>query len=257
MRLMGNSGATIHLGLRSVEKIGGRQDLMREAGLLQILGEDVCPKLIGILPDKSGYVMERCVPCTPLCGDDEYFWILDHVLDILQNMVWTWAADSTNDKWRTEIRSWTQEYAPWIPDWLKTEATTLDMVCRMHGDPTLSNVLFRKQRPMENDQLLIGDPIPSRPCVPSSHLVDYGKLIQSCMGWEHVLDDAWAEPSPKVLEWMLRQIPRRILLPSLFWGAYHCARIGVTATDEKRRTWGKAASERLVQEAVQCSMPTT
>ncbi len=125
----------------------------------------------------------------------------------------------------------------------------------MHGDPTLSNILFRPTS--IGNQLLIGDPIPSRLCVPSNRAVDYGKLLQSCMGWEHVLNDEWAKPSHAVFHWMIGIIPGPIRAACLFWGAYHCARIAITGRQDKHRVWGKVASEQLVAEAAQCSMPTT
>lgn len=54
--------------------------------------------------------------------------------------------------------------------------------CLTHGDPTFDNVMFRE----ETSDLVLIDPIPATSAVPDLRCVDYGKIIQSLVGFEHV-----------------------------------------------------------------------
>lgn len=49
-----------------------------------------------------------------------------------------------------------------------------------HGDPIIDNVMMR------GDQLVLIDPIPPCPALPSLTIVDYGRLVQSALGYEQI-----------------------------------------------------------------------
>jgi len=55
--------------------------------------------------------------------------------------------------------------------------------CHIHGDATVSNLLYD----VANSRWCWIDPI-SRPFIPSSRVVDVGKMLQSCWGYEAVLE---------------------------------------------------------------------
>lgn len=64
-------------------------------------------------------------------------------------------------------------------DWSRLTA------CLTHGDPTFDNVMFRP----DTGDLVLVDPLPTLitgPAVPDLRCVDYGKILQSCLGWEGV-----------------------------------------------------------------------
>lgn len=54
--------------------------------------------------------------------------------------------------------------------------------CLTHGDPTFDNVMFRER----TGELVIIDPIPATPAVPDVRAVDFGKILQSMLGWERI-----------------------------------------------------------------------
>lgn len=65
--------------------------------------------------------------------------------------------------------------------------------CLAHGDPTLDNLMLRLDPnrrparttyPVEEGQLVLIDPLPPTPAVPSLRCVDVGKLLQSVYGYE-------------------------------------------------------------------------
>lgn len=49
-----------------------------------------------------------------------------------------------------------------------------------HGDPIIDNVMMR------GDQFVLIDPIPPCPALPSVAVVDYGRLVQSALGYEQI-----------------------------------------------------------------------
>lgn len=51
-----------------------------------------------------------------------------------------------------------------------------------HGDPTRENVMLRP----ETGELVLIDPVPATPAVPSVLAVDFGKMLQSIVGWEAI-----------------------------------------------------------------------
>lgn len=225
--MMGNSGALI-----TVNKTGGGQDLTAEADLLIELGNQVCPKFIAFY--KEGYTMEYCTSLSPPVASQ---YIFQCIHNLLKAYVWDRDSIYPPTNWAEANYNWRLEHAPWILDCNATKEIT----CLTHGDPTLANVVFRK----ETGQLLLCDPLPPRPEFPSTRSVDYGKMLQSAAGWEHQLDYVWPDSTPF---WLLENlIPKEYHQNSLFWAAFHCARIAVR--NPKHKDWAISTSKKFVEMA--------
>jgi hypothetical protein len=136
--LRGYSEAMLNLAV--CKKINPPEFAIDQARFMQVLGEDVCPKILAITEDC--YFMEYLYP--PELNEDS----LVVQENILIHKVWDYG--------------------------------------RIHGDPTLDNVLMTKQ-----GFIRITDPIPPKWLrKPSILAVDHGKMLQSLLGWEVVLRGA-------------------------------------------------------------------
>lgn len=218
---MSNSGATVEPRNNLVYKSGGFQNLLQEARLLRHLGAHVCPRFRGYY--KEGYAMERCTPIEPVTSVNSVCYLLKRVHTLLSEKVWSRPTLYVIQKnWTNLHYEVLVNEAPWIPTEYATWAyENPGKACLTHGDPTLANVVLR------GDELLLCDPLPPRTHWPSLRVVDYGKMLQSAAGWEHQLNDKWCAPSPEPIGVVMSLIPQEELMTSLFWAAFHYARISV------------------------------
>lgn len=185
----GSSGAEFNfLGDRVVklapEKAVGDR-VMAQGMWLQKHQSPAVPRVFQVYA--RSYVMERLI-VPPLWALDHEV-IFHHLLSALSVHVWSRPAEVEPNRYSIEMK-----YTKLCDQFKLTETMEeLDKLhdsiqwddlkrCLTHGDPTLDNVMFR-----EDDAevgVVIGDPIPATPAVPDLRCVDFGKILQSLLGWE-------------------------------------------------------------------------
>lgn len=155
----GNSGNTL---FDAVVKIG--PECQQEGAYCQLLGSDVAPRILSIIP--GGYIMEKLRPVV------RYRHLLVDIERLLQDKVWSRPALQSSDE---DFRDHLKKYGIEVPDWAMPKE-----FCMVHGDPTVSNCLVR------SGQLILCDPRPPRNYIPQCKETDMGRILQSYMGWECV-----------------------------------------------------------------------
>lgn len=157
----GNSGNLLY---EAVVKVG--PGCQQEGAFCQHLGPVVAPVVHYMIP--NGYVMERLKPAVIRRRT------LIDIETALADYIWCRPAlPSTNDtSWREVLA---ERYAIDVPDWVGRSEP-----CLVHGDPTLSNALYRENY----TSLIMGDPRPPRDYMPQTRETDMGRILQSYMGWE-------------------------------------------------------------------------
>lgn len=240
---MGYSGALVTQVRPGVmRKSAGTTNIALQASLMRYIGSDVCPRVIATgktVFHADYYDMEELQPLeTPrdVCALDHR---LDLVMDVLDAMH---RRDplSPDPCWESHLNGWTSGSAPWIPIYEHVQGERL--LCLTHGDPTLSNVMLGWDL-----RIRLIDPTPERRGVPPLAAVDHGKLIQSAVGWEHMLDSSWPTPNQNTLDAVLSRLGRkRQRCEALFWGAYHCARFVVKGKTPEVCAWGEEKSRLLI-----------
>lgn len=104
----------------------------------------------------------------------------------------------------------------------------------IHGDPTLSNLMKRP-----SGQLVLIDPIRPVGKIPSYAEVDYGKVLQSLIGWEHV-SYGW----PLCRE-ALPIAGAIVSKKAMFWLSVHLHRIRPYTCDPRIHGWIDACTIRI------------
>lgn len=125
----------------------------------------------------------------------------------------------------------------------------------IHGDPTLSNVMYRDL------ELCIIDPIMPEGKVPNKWIVDLGKMLQSAIGWEKLIYD-WEYDVEKSVNAVLSQEPADVRREAWFWCFIHLLRIlNYVRDDSKEHKWA-ALRARTIYESLRskelkiCYMPS-
>ncbi|MGB2791296.1 MAG: hypothetical protein WBC29_01965 [Candidatus Moraniibacteriota bacterium] len=95
----------------------------------------------------------------------------------------------------------------------------MQIACLTHGDPTLDNVMARR-----DGSLVLIDPIPATRAVPDLRCVDLGKILQSCVGFEKARYGKmeWAS-SPGTL-WLSEIAGDNEARAAKYWCAVHLLR---------------------------------
>jgi hypothetical protein len=231
--ILGFSDARITVAKR------GDASVTEQGKLCQTLGERIAPKVVQFLED--GYEMEM-LRQPPGRGVAQLYAVY-HKLSVL---VWTKPSVYWDDSWLTPLRTWARLSARWLDDLIVELYPTEPMTgyTLIHGDPCMSNVMYR------GDELIITDPMPRMqyrreiPCRPE---VDWGKLVQSTMGWEYMLgcpDGIFGHPE-HVLDRLESRRDKRL---ALLWGAIHAGRVARRAPGKGRediKQWGETTSRRL------------
>lgn len=225
---LGFSEAKLFIGEDSVLKL--TPQAKSQAQLMNILGPKICPRIIQTTKDY--YIMEKLdQPNLPHLFSPLIIGEIHKILRILH----TQPAHSHNNNWKILLRDflkqWRQHAIIEILDDLYKEDEAPVLI---HGDPTLANVMYREK------QLLLIDPVTPRGKIPSLREVDYGKMLQSVLGWEaaflklpYKLD--------RLLDPVLQEIPVALHEKAWFWGAVNIIRLFPRA--QKRPdivSWGKA-----------------
>lgn len=246
MTILGFSDAKL-----TVMKRGGI-DVSGQMMLCEQIGPRVCPRIVREHGD--GYEMELLEPA-------KYRGVvqLAEVVQRLRSEVWDrpeWSPPVTyggpNDRgWLSHLRHWSKQ-APWLTSAISVvyPVEPLDFGYGLiHGDPALSNLMYRGEYPV------LTDPMPRmayRAEIPNRREVDMGKLVQSACGWERVLGcdgtTLWNDP-----ECVLHMLPNEYRVPASLWGAIHLARVAIRALPRgksKIAEWATAQSQMLVKSFV-------
>lgn len=143
------------------------QYILDQAVYMEQLGPSVCPKILHVSP--YGYYMPYLRPVVPAV---EHACIIE---GILSHHLWIRPPAAYKGPWRKEIK---ETVGVEIPDWAMDGYR-----CLVHGDATIDNLLLNI-----DGCYLITDPIPpkylNRPFIAA---VDWGRILQSILGWERVL----------------------------------------------------------------------
>jgi hypothetical protein len=202
--IIGRSGARVLLFNDRVEKYGDAR-VVEQGKYAVDLGPNVCPAVRHVT--ENGYTMERCLhvfdypkpirelgPATERADE-----VMKKARKILDFHVWgrtykgLGAATS-----RISQAFWYFNLIPTLNQDLVAWATRVKVnfdgrdcpPTYVHGDPTLENMLTRK-----DGSIAIGDPLPPQPKLPLSWHVDVGKMLQSMIGFEGISfpADRWVE----------------------------------------------------------------
>jgi len=167
------------------------------------------------MPD--GYFME-----TLSC--DFLKWYKPH--ELLNQMIYTlqrdvWCNGIDQHDWMEAMEEWFKGQ-PFNASWMMTDLYhgQTSLGCYVHGDPTFSNVMVT----LEGEKLRFIDPI--RPVGKVAWLpeVDIGKMLQSVVGWEHVMF-GWAMPGDACLNVLRDKFSEELLHKAVFWLMIHALRI--------------------------------
>lgn len=205
---MGHSGARL---LSLVSPSGeqfvlkdGPSDAIREEFLhMQSLKETgVC-----IQPLAAGHGVILLPALKPMRGSHS----LTMIYRLLSKNVWTQQAPLYNTRWPTEFAE--RFGGPPIPS-LSNDRSVL-----VHGDPTAANLLF------DGQQYMLCDPKRPGRGIPPFRAVDLGKMMQSALGWEVLLDSTWPDMDLPAEEMVADGLTEHDLLGMVFWCIVHLIRI--------------------------------
>lgn len=187
----GRSGAVIVLTERRAIKVGAR--LHQQYSYLSAL-YPLTPRTYGYMVidesrEEDMYIMERLEE--PDFNQPD--WSVNTLKAMRKSLEVVWARSSPSRDYGT-YRDWQRELTEFcgkkgfdikpIVDELAMECVLAGAPYVIHGDPTLANVMFRKN-PLT--PLVICDPIVPQGKIPSHYTVDIGKMLQSAIGWENLL----------------------------------------------------------------------
>jgi len=216
MSRAGFSGARIEIGDNFVLKNGkGCHD---QAMYLKELR--IGPEIYVIGAD--GYGMERLYhEPLALIHEEEIFRVMLRLLDRV-----VWQRRHHSHPWKGHLKTWL------LMNWnFPGVACPVHLMDRLydhryeefgqyiHGDPTLSNVMVDKH----GDIKLI-DPIRPEGKIPWLKDVDLGKMLQSVIGWEHVVFN-WDMPEDTCVQVFYAHFTTLELERALFWLMIHALRI--------------------------------
>lgn len=239
--MKGFSHATITIEESSVLKTGDNvfeQGKLCESYPLNL----VCPKVLEKFD--NSYRMERLDELT--AHDREFaFRTMKYVRQLLARHVW-----SIPDTVGPEYRNWRYRLSQKFHDVTGLDIEPLvdslwidqSQWQTIHGDPTMSNTMRRGNV----GELVLIDPLRS-PYIPPHWTVDMGKLLQSCIGWENIID-AWQYDGGLAAHRLTAGMDDLTLRRSWFWCMIHCMRIIPYADGPDRgpqRLWAVNAVHKL------------
>jgi hypothetical protein len=154
----GNSGNLLR---EAVLKIG--DGCLQEGAFCQYLTSKIAPEVFALTP--NGYVMEKLRAERPT---EDSLIIIE---EALEEHVWNRPAIpiSNDEDWVRKL----QKFGVFAHRELASEP------CLSHGDPTLSNLLWR-----DDTTPILADPRPPRDFIPQCRETDMGRIMQSFYGWE-------------------------------------------------------------------------
>jgi hypothetical protein len=106
---------------------------------------------------------------------------------------------------------------------------------------TIANIMRRGQR------VVFIDPRPACGKVPPLREVDYGKLMQSALGWELLLLGSEPERDERLIDLVYKEAYRDKISPKQveLWTAINLARVIPYATEQRVRDWAEIHSRRI------------
>ena len=224
-----------------------RRRLTQQAAYATYLGSAVCPVVERIVP--GGYVMERLEAYPDVVTSRGY---VNDVVGLLETHVWNRSSQSAPQTWTAWLAHFDyvmdriDKYAPHLKTRTMHMMQALDLEpcrkCLTHGDPTLDNMMLRKQGAGHWPETpVIIDPLPPRFEMPEMMAVDVGKIIQSLLGYETIkyrryrMD--WTETVENRLSelWTrLEDYPLREWRAATYFAYVHCLRLLPYQSEEKR-----------------------
>jgi hypothetical protein len=241
---LAHSGATINIHEQSVSKVGDK--VVDQAEYLKLLPSSVSPGLLATWA--HGYAMERLEELD-LFNKDNIRSFLLQAKWVLVDYFWSQPAPVNHDPdWITRLEGWAVDY-PWLKGMVYSlyEYYPPGKMTMIHGDPTLANCMHR------NHSLVFIDPLRPTGKIPSYPEVDLGKLLQSALGWEHVLTSAKNGPDKTVpMPWfgmaaeLLNGCSALEYNRAWFWCAIHCARLVPYTSGPTTRHWGIHTSQEAI-----------
>lgn len=245
--MLGHSGATIEIHEDHVLKTG--HNLAAQAKYCSD-HPDALVHVDAFWPTSpERYRMERLQPCHGRPVD-----VAAKAIALVRAHLWKPVPDRENYRggfnleWHLDLHHWAEENKfDWITrdlihgvnaDAPVEEALRAEFI---HGDFTLANMMCR------GAQLVLIDPIPATGKVPPLREVDYGKLMQSALGWEYLLTGAPPVRNESLIDLVYREsykdgLPKQRVE---FWTMVHLARTIPYARNGMIRDWAEAHSKRI------------
>lgn len=246
--MLGHSGARVCVNADMAVKTGA--GVRAQADYLAKLPEVCTPRVLSVCT--KGYTMERLYePKYRIHGTRP--WLLQAAA-LLPDHYWSRPpAATTAADWREQLDAWAEErrYRWLVGLARRVHPRGQDQPVLIHGDPTAANIMRRHvvdaAGERDGDEVVLIDPIAPMGKVPSLPAVDAGKLLQSALGWENVLerevDVPWGGMAAEVLTALPMVDPRQ----AWFWCAVHCARVVPYAKRTAVRTWALARSREAAR----------
>jgi len=187
----GQSGATVEVNVTAVRKSGG-DSLRINQQCDWLIEHSECRGIVDVLFCGDGwYEMERLSSLPIKMIDPDR--LREEIYLLLETQVWNRPARQEDD-WtahdeyinRLAVERLSREEHEGLQRLrgaVNVEALTR---CDIHGDPTYSNAMLR------DGQLVLIDPIPAGPRMPSVREVDIAKIMQSRIGYE-VIRFSWPQ----------------------------------------------------------------
>lgn len=192
-------------------------------------------------PNNRAYVMEELSE-PPEMSTAVALKMFEEARQLLTKMAWTSYIPTKSHDWRGNLCAFIKE--------VKNMSGIEEMLDKLyprdvpqpaeltHGDPTLSNMMYRGR------QLCIIDPLPSIK-IADDWTADVGKMMQSAIGWEIVTCN-WRYNIKDCVEHLLIRRSSTDILRIWFWCMVHCVRIiPYTARASRESKWARHCASIL------------
>lgn len=199
----------------------------------------VTPKLLSV--DANGYLMEKLSEPTKI-DTESVLDMLRTANRLLRNFVWCQSMAASSE--------WQASLTRMLASFFRSDSLEIKRMIKylyhsgepyeaIHGDPTLSNMLYR-----DDGQLVITDPIWSNKTA-ADQAVDIGKMLQSAIGWESVTL-GWEYDRLQAIKTVLFDETELARMRAWFWCMVHCVRLTPYAAERKdpeAHAWGRKQAE--------------
>ncbi len=213
----------LDFGFSEAEIFVGKDSILKMMPLAKIqaehihqLGSNVCPRIYDV--KKDFYIMEKLAQPKPIELFSETAIIEIH--RILKKYVHTKNPPSFDYQWTEKLKKFLSRYSDLVDyrivDEFYNPKIPSSETCLIHGDTTLANVMLRGK------QILLIDPVAPRGKIPPLREVDYGKMLQSALGWE-AIQQRLPYKENQLIESVLSPIENRRIV--FFWAMIHIIRI--------------------------------
>lgn len=247
MNALGHSGAKVEIFEDYVLKTHN-EEIYDEARYCAAHPE-VFPRVIGYFENPPRYTMERLQEVQP----NNRLVTMMRAITLARAYLWLPLPNREQEgvfnlHWSLDLAEWARQHSfTWITSELIRKIhpeAPVDEAMRaeyIHGDFTLANIMRR------GDKIVMIDPRPPKGKVPAFREVDYGKMMQSALGWEAVVTGTTPERDNDLVDLVYRQAyidkinPRRVE----FWAAVSLARVIPYAKDQHIRDWAEIHSRRI------------